>query len=180
MEGTQEQQIEVKLQNNFNKDKNKGQQLQSPQQLRRQNISDAKIMITDNLLLNIQKNIIAENKKKYILIRFFINKVLDPKSIFCLTDFSNVSQEIIISNVERNRQLLKTYSESYNKSLGIKSVVTKDTLDEKIKPDYVIKFIKMCLASIGYILVGRVVDKTSKPRKINYTIKLSQNLIVRM
>lgn len=154
--------------------------LQTKEQQKQHLISEAKIIQTDFLLLNTQKNLMTCNKKKYALVKFFINKVLDPNSVFCLTEFVNVPKDTIVNNVERNKELLRTYSESYSNLLGFKSIITKNTPNEEIKNDYIIKFIKQCLTAIGYVFVGRITDKRSKPRKINYSIKLSTNLLVRM
>jgi len=139
--------------------------------------TDDKIAKINNLLFATENNMINDMKSKYILVRLFINKVLEPLSIYCLTDFVKVSKELLTKNEQRNRDLLRAYSETFNKILGTKSVITKDTPDDKIKKDYIIKFIKQSVNALGYVMSGKIINKTT--RETQYTISLLPNMIIR-
>lgn len=131
----------------------------------------------DNTLLAAQKNVIENIKRKYMIVRFFINKVISPKKVHCLTEFKYVSHDDLVKNETNNKELLKRYGELYEKLLGINCKVKKDTLDDKIHKDYIIKFIRLCLESIGYVLVKKIVDKEHGIS--HYTIKVNSNLTIR-
>jgi len=138
--------------------------------------SNILMTIEDSKLIETQKNIMQNIKKKYSLIRNFINKVLAPNSIYCLTDFKSIKHDVIVSNSQNNKTLLKKYSEFYNKVLGIKSTVTKNTPDDKINDNYIIIFLRMCLESIGYVMIKKI-DKFTKEAR--YTINVKDSLIAK-
>lgn len=138
--------------------------------------SNMLVAIEDTKLLESQKNVMQNIKKKYVLIRSFINKVLAPNSIYCLTDFQSIKHETIIANSQNNKTLLKKYSEFFNKILGITSIVTKDTPDDKISDNYIITFLRMCLESIGYVMTKKI-DKLTKEAR--YTISVKDSLIAK-
>lgn len=139
--------------------------------------SNNQIKKINNLLFAVENTVINDSKSKYVLVRLFINKVLDPLSIYCLTDFVQISKELLVKNEQRNRDLLRAYSETFNKIIGTKSIITKDTPDDKIKKDYIIKFIKQSVGAMGYVMTGKITNKTT--REVHYTIKLLPNMIMR-
>jgi len=138
--------------------------------------SNVLVEVEANKLLESQRNIMQNIKKKYVLIRSFINKVIAPNSIYCLTDFKSVKHEIIIANSQNNKTLLKKYSDFFNKALGIKSIVNKDTPDNKISDNYIITFLRMCLESIGYEMTKKINGFT---KEATYTISVKDSLIAK-
>lgn len=129
--------------------------------------------LENNKLREAQNNVVELIKRKYAIIRAFINKVIAPKSIHCLTDFNRIQHDTLVKNEKLNKELLKKYSETFNKIFGINSKVTKNTPDDKIKSDYIIKFIRLCLETIGYVMVRKIVTKsvTIKDNKNNINNK---------
>lgn len=151
-------------------------------------LTSPQTQLENDKLKEAQKNIAELIQRKYVIIRAFINKVIAPKNIHCLIDFSKISHDTIVGNETLNKDLLKRYSETFNKVFGIKSKITKSTPDDKIKSSYIIKFIRMCLESIGYVMVRKIINKKIKSSKSTevktiktsyYTITLKPSMTFR-
>ena len=109
-----------------------------------------------------------------------MNPTTPTNYIYRLTDFNKVQHETLVKNEENNKRLLKKYFPTLNKSLalGITNIINQDTANESIKKDYIIKFIKLCVESIGYTLEKKIIDKTKN--NIHYTIKVGENQIAKI
>lgn len=112
----------------------------------------------------------AEIQNKYEIALLFINLVLAPNKIGKLTEFRKIEEDSILKNVTNNKRLIKKYSQNFKTMFSFKTTIDENTTDDKIDKKYIIKFIRLIVSHIGYVLTSKNMfdEKTNIIKKYYY------------
>lgn len=95
------------------------------------------------------------NEKDYDLILDFLNELLGLTGKFKITslrDFKRIKHNDLIINPDKNKELLKKYSDEFN---DIMEYDISNEVIEKMKDEYIIHIIRVLLKKINYRLQRR-------------------------
>jgi hypothetical protein len=107
------------------------------------------------------------NEEKYKLLLEFLNEWLQlTNKMKSLSEFKNISEDVLLKNKKRNRNLLRKYSSIIIDKLNVKFDINEDTDSDDIKDKYIIYFLSKSLESINYYLTS-----WQKNNVVFYTIK---------
>ena len=107
---------------------------------------------------------------KYSLILEFINDLMqapEQDRLKSLSDFTNISEDIILRDLKHNRQILRKYGNLIIEKLNVKFDVDEETNSDEIEDYYIFYFLSKVLSSIDYRLV-----KNTFGEKISYSIRI--------